>query len=226
MATTTKDLGLVGKKIGMTQVFDEEGDIVPVTIIQIAENIVTDIKTKERDGYEAIQIGNYATKESRLNQPKLGNLKKKNLPNLKRLKEIRLNDSTDLKIGDALDAEDFFKDLKKVSISGKSIGKGFQGGVKLHNMGVGCRSHGSKSKRIIGSLGAGTDPGRVFPGKRMASMMGNENVTIQKSKVFKYDAEKRLLLVRGPVTGKPGAELFIKSFGIKSWNHNNKKVSA
>jgi large subunit ribosomal protein L3 len=139
------------------------------------------------------------------------------------LREIRLYDAApDMKIGDALNVEEFFKGLKKVNISGKSIGKGFQGGVKLYNMGVGCRSHGSKSKRIIGSLGAGTDPGRVFPGKRMPSMMGNEQVTIEKAKVIKYDPEQRLLLVRGPVPGKAGTELLIKAFGIKAWNHNNK----
>ena len=223
MATKVQDLGLMGKKIGMTQVFDAEGDAVPVTVIKIPENLVTHIKTKKRDGYDALQIGNFTTKESRLVKAKLGNLKKKSLPNLKRLREIRLYEPvSDFNVGDALNAEEFFKDLKKVSISGKSIGKGFQGGVKLYNMGVGCRSHGSKSKRIIGSLGAGTDPGRVFPGKRMPSMMGNEQVTIEKAKVVSYDPEKRILLVRGPVPGKAGTELYIKAFGIKAWNHNNK----
>ncbi len=226
MATTTKDFGLVGKKIGMTQIFDADGDVIPVTIIQIAENIVTDIKTKERDGYNALQLGSFVAREKLLTKPEKGNLQKKNLPNLRKLQEFRTVENVEgLKIGDALDAEDFFKDLAKISITGKSIGKGFQSGIKLYNMRVGRRSHGSKSKRIIGSLGAGTTPGRVFPGKRMPANMGNHKVTTAKVKVVKYDPEQRLLLVRGPVSGKPGAVVSIKAFGVKSWNHYNKQAS-
>lgn len=224
MATTIKDYGLLAKKVGMTQVFDDEGNTVPVTAIQIAENVITDIKNQERDGYWAVQIGAYETKEKLMSKPERENLKKKNLPLFKKLKEFRCFESVEgLNIGDAVDTEDFFKDLEKVDVTGISIGKGFQGGVKLHNMHVGRRSHGSKSKRQIGSIGPGTTPGNVKPGKRMPSMMGNKQVTTTKIKVFKYDAEKRLLLVKGPVPGKPGNELIITTNGVKTWNHYNKE---
>lgn len=228
MATDTKDLSVLGKKLGMTQVFDEEGDVVPVTVIQIAENVVTDIKTKARDGYDAVQIGAFAAKSAKnISKPERANLEKKNLALFKTLKESRLRQAADgLQIGDAVNIEEFFKDLKKVSIIGKSIGKGFQGAVRLHNIGVGRNSHGSKSKRAIGSMGAGTTPGNIKPGKRQPSMMGNRQVTIQKSKVFKYDPETRVLLIRGPVPGKAGMELTIRAFGVKSWNHDNKKAAA
>jgi len=225
MSTDIKDFGLLGKKLGMTQVFDEEGDVVPVTVIQIADNVVTDIKTTARDGYSALQIGAYPVKSAKyMSKPERVNLEKKNLALYKSLKEFRASsDINGLELGSAIDAEEFFKDLKKVSISGKSIGKGFQGAVKLHNIGVGRNSHGSKSKRQIGSLGAGTTPSNIKPGKRMPAMMGNRKVTIQKSKVFKYDPDRRLLLVRGPVPGKAGTELIIKAFGVKTWNHYNKQ---
>jgi large subunit ribosomal protein L3 len=227
MVTEIKDLGVLGKKLGMTQVFDEEGDVVPVTVIQLADNIVTEIKTTARDGYSALQIGAYPAKSSKhLSKPERVNLEKKNIALFKSLKEFRsASDIDGLNVGDAINLEEFFKDLKKVSISGKSIGKGFQGAVKLHNIGVGRNSHGSKSKRQIGSLGAGTTPSNIKPGKRMPAMMGNRQVTIQKSKVFKYDPDKRLLLVRGPVPGKAGTELIIKAFGVRTWNHHNKQTA-
>ncbi len=225
MATNTKDYGLVGKKIGMTQVFDEEGNVVPVTIIQLAENIITDIKTKERDGYNAVQVGNFETREKLMSKPAKINLEKKNLPLLKKLQEFRVHETVEgIAVGDAVNAEEFFKDLKKVNLTATSIGKGFQGGVKLHNMHIGRRSHGSKSHRQIGSLGAGTYPGRVFKGKRMPSMMGNKRVTVTKVNVHSFDAEKKLLLVKGPVPGKAGNEITITGNGVRTWNEYNKAV--
>ena len=220
-----KELGLVAKKIGMTQVFDEEGNVVPVTVLQLAENVVTAVKTVEKDGYNAIQVGNFVTKEQRLNKPQLGFLKKNKLPLVKKLQEFRLPDDvvTNLNVGDVINAAEFFEGIEKVNITGKSIGKGFQGGVKLHNMHVGRRSHGSKSKRQIGSLGAGTYPGRVFKGKRMPSMMGNRIITTTKVKFFKHDAEKNLVLLKGSVPGKTGTEITIKACGLKAWNAENKK---
>jgi len=221
-----KELGLLGKKIGMTQVFDENGFVVPVTAILIGENVISDIKTKEKDGYSAVQIAAFKTKEKALNKPTLGQFKKRNLDTFRRLSEVRVSeDLTDMKIGDEVNAEEFFKDLAKVDITGTSIGKGFQGFVKAHNGRIGRKSHGSKSKRQIGSLGAGTTPGRVLPGKRMPTMLGNETVTTQKVKVVSYSAETKVLLVKGPVPGKPGAELKIKAYGIKPWNHNNKAAA-
>lgn len=224
---TIQDLGLIGKKIGMTQVFDADGDVVPVTVIQLAENIVTDIKTKERDGYNAVQLGGIVTREKLLTKPELVNLQKKSLPNLRKLREFRVSAPIEgLKIGDAIDIEEFFKGVTKVSISGKTIGKGFQGGVKLHNITVGSLSHGSKSKRQMGSSGAGTTPGNVKKGKRMPAQMGNRNITITKTKFVKYDPDQRLLLVRGPVPGKKGALISVTPFGIRNWNYNNKQRNA
>ncbi len=223
MATTVKDLGLIGKKIGMTQVFDAEGDVIPVTAIQIAENVITEIKNKKDHGYDSVQIGAFAGREKLVSKPIKASLQKKNLAPFRKLKEFRASEQVEgLNIGEAVDVVEFFKDLAKVSITGKSIGKGFQGGVKRYNMHVGRNSHGSKSKRQIGSLGAGTTPGRVFPGKRMPNMMGNAVVTITKAKVVSYDPDTRILLVRGPVPGKLGNTVSIKAFGVKSWNHNNK----
>jgi large subunit ribosomal protein L3 len=223
MATTTKDYGIIGKKIGMTQVFDEEGNVVPVTVIELAENIVTDIKTEAKDGYNAVQVGAFKAKEKHLTKADKNRFEKNGTELFRKTKEFRCHEAIeDLKIGDQINYEDFFKDLVKVNITGTSIGKGFQGGVKLHNMHVGRRSHGSKSKRQIGSIGAGTDPSRVMKGKRMPAMMGNRTVTQMKAKVFKYDAEKNLVLIKGAVPGKPGNTLFIKANGARSWNNYNK----
>ena len=218
-----KELGLLATKVGMTQVFDENGLVIPVTAIKIEENVVTDIKTIERDGYTAVQIGSYETREKLLNKPLVGKFKKNNTKLFKNLTEFRTEaEATDINIGDELNIEEFFKDLAKVNITGVSIGKGFQGFVKAHNGHIGRRSHGSKSKRQIGSLGAGTTPSRVLPGKRMPTMLGNEVVTTEKVKVLSYDPEARVLLVKGPVPGKAGAELKIKAYGTKAWNHKNK----
>lgn len=223
MATTTKDYGLVGKKVGMTQAFDEEGNVVPVTIIELAENIVTDVKTEDRDGYNAIQVGNFVAKEKHISKALKVALEKRNAPLMRNLKEFRTREKVEaLNIGDALNAEEFFQDLEKVDITGQSIGKGFQGGVKLHNMHIGRRTHGSKSKRQIGSIGPGTTPGNVKKGKRMPSMMGNRTVTTTKVKVFKYIPEKNVVLVKGPVPGKTGTTITIKASGIRTWNHYNK----
>jgi len=223
MVANTQDLGLIGKKVGMTQLFDDEGNIVPVTVIQLSENIVTEVRTQEKDGYWAVQVGADICSEKKLTKPERVSLEKKNLPLMRILKEFRCQDAIEnVKVGDAINLEEFFKDLKKVSVVGNSIGKGFQGGTKLHNMGVGSRTHGSKSKRIIGSIGPGTTPGNVKKGKKMPSMMGNRTVTVQKAKVFRFDAEKKLLLVRGAVPGKTGNLLFVRAYAVRPWNEYNK----
>lgn len=221
-----KQLGITGKKIGMTQIFDEQGDVVPVTAIQIAENVVTGIKSKEKHGYDAVQIGNFETRAKRLNKPKRSYLEKQNLPLFKKLKEFRIKTTATAEAGDAIDTAKFFEGAEKLNLTATSIGKGFQGGVKLHNMSVGRRSHGSKSKRQIGSLGAGTDPSRVFPGKRMPAQMGNRTVTVTKAKFVNFDAESKILLVKGPVPGKPGASVTIRAYGQESWNTKNKEQLA
>lgn len=212
---------ILGKKLGMTQYFNQEGNAVPVTVIELAENIVTDIKTPSKNGYAAIQIGANIKKDKHLNKPKLGNLKKKNLPNLSFLKEFRVqpNEVDSYKIGEAIDPLKVINPKEKVDISGISIGKGFQGMVKLYQKQRGAKSHGSKSYRQPGSIGAHTFPGRVLPGKKMPSRMGNEKVTVRNLKVVELDKEKKLLLVQGAVPGVEGTMLTIKP-AIKKWNNN------
>lgn len=210
---------ILGKKLGMAQYFNQEGEAIPVTIIELAENIVTDIKTPVKHSYAAIQIGANTRKEKHLNKPKLGNLKKKGLPNLGFLKEYRVQaeELETYKIGEAVDASKILTPNELVDISGTSIGKGFQGMVKLHNKHRGFKSHGSKSYRGPGSIGAHTFPGRVLPGKPMPSRMGNEKVTVRNLKVIEFDKEKKLLAVKGAVPGVEGSIITIKP-AIKKWN--------
>ena len=209
----------IGKKLGMTHFFTEEGEAIPVTVIELGENIITDIKTPEKHGYAAIQIGAVTKKDKHLNKPKLGNLKKKNLPNLSCLREftVQADELTNYKISEKLDISKFLIPNEFIDASGTSIGKGFQGMVKLHNKSRGFRSHGSKSIRGPGSIGGHTFPGRVFPGKRMPSRMGNEKVTAKNLKVIELDKDKNILLVRGAVPGKEGTILTLTP-SIKKWN--------
>lgn len=205
-------LGIIGKKLGMTQYFDKEGDAIPVTAIEITENIICDIKTNEKNGYTALQIGSNIKKEKHLTKPLLGNLKKKNLANLSYLKEFRVNadDLKDLKIGDPVDTSKILIENQKVDITGTSIGKGFQGMVKLYHKSRGFRTHGSKSIRAPGSIGAHTFPGRVLPGKRMPSMMGNETVTVKNLKVVEFIKDKNIVFIKGAVPGTEGSFLTIR----------------
>ena len=210
---------ITGKKLGMTQHFNEDGDAVGVTVIELLENIVTDIKTPSKHGYAAFQIGSNTKKEKHLNKPKLGNLKKKNLPNLSYLKEYRVKEEelNTYKIGDKVDSSKILVPKEYIDISGRSIGKGFQGMVKLYQKKRGPRSHGSKSYRQPGSIGAHTFPGRVLPGKKMPSRMGNEKVTSKNLLVVSFDKEKNILLVKGSVPGPEGTLLTIRP-AIKKWN--------
>ena len=211
---------LLGKKLGMTEFFNQDGDAVPVTVIELAENIVTDIKTPQKNGYAAIQLGANIKKDKHLNKPKIGNLKKKSLPNFGYLKEFRVKpeELNSYKVGEVADSAKVFTVNELVDVSGISIGKGFQGMVKLYNKKRGPKSHGSKSYRQPGSIGAHTYPGRVLPGKKMPSRMGNEEVTARNLKVIDFDKEKNLLLVRGAVPGVEGTMLAVRP-SIKSWNY-------
>lgn len=202
--------GAVGKKRGMTQVFDEEGSAVPVTVIELLPLTVTQVKTKATDGYTAVQVGFDETKEKHLSKPEQGHLKKNGLKLFRRIKEFRLSESDigGYEVGQVLSPE-FLTSIERVNVAGRSIGKGFQGRIKLHHFGRGPMSHGSKSHRLPGSIGAGTTPGRVFKGLRMAAHMGDNNVTIENLKVVLLDAEKNLLLIKGAVPGKNGSLLFI-----------------
>ena len=211
---------LLGKKLGMTEFFNQDGDAVPVTGIELAENIVTDIKTPQKNGYAAIQLCANIKKDKHLNKPLIGNLKKKSLPNFGYLKEFRVKpeELNSYKVGEVADSAKVFTVNELVDVSGISIGKGFQGMVKLYNKKRGPKSHGSKSYRQPGSIGAHTYPGRVLPGKKMPSRMGNEEVTARNLKVIDFDKEKNLLLVRGAVPGVEGTMLAVRP-SIKSWNY-------
>ena len=209
-------LGVIGKKVGMTQIFDENGLAIPVTVIKVDETVVTQVKTVETDGYNAIQVGTIAAKEKHLTKAQLGHFKKNNLSNYRHLQEFRVENPQDYKVGDKVELS-VLDNIEKVDVTGKSIGKGFQGTVKRHNFGRGPMAHGSKNHREPGSIGAGTTPSRVIKGKRMAGNMGNERVTITKLKLVKVDSENGLILIKGSVPGCEGRLVTVVPSRTK-WN--------
>jgi large subunit ribosomal protein L3 len=196
-------IGLLGHKIGMTQIFDESGNIIPVTILKVGPCVVTQIKTKSKDGYDSIQVGYGNVSNNLLNQPKLGHLQKSNIQPLKYLKEFKVNEQDEFEIGQVLNVESFSTG-QFVNIKGKTIGKGFSGLQKRHNFSRGPMTHGSKNHRAPGSIGMGTTPGRVLPGKKMAGQLGNKTTTIKKLKVIQINSEENILVIKGSVPGKPG----------------------
>jgi len=197
-------LGLLGNKIGMTQIFDEFGDIVPVTILKVGPCIITQIKTTLTDDYNAVQIGYKNVTNKYLSQPELGHLKKSNIQPLKYLKEFRVNNPEDFSIGQILSIESLFTVGQKININGKSLGKGFSGLQKRHNFTRGPMTHGSKNHRQPGSIGMGTSPGRVLPGKKMSGQLGNKMTTIKKLKIIEINNDENILVIKGSVPGKPG----------------------
>ena len=201
-------IGLLGNKIGMTQIFDESGNIIPVTILKVGPCVVTQVKTKSKDGYDSIQIGYGNVSSKALTQPELGHLQKSNIQPLKYLKEFRTNKEDEFSIGQVLNV-DSFSAGQFVNIRGKSIGKGFAGLQKRHNFTRGPMTHGSKNHRAPGSIGMGTTPGRVLPGKKMAGQLGNKITTIKKLKVIQINTEENVLVLKGSVPGKPGNLLSI-----------------
>ena len=204
----------MGTKLGMTQVFNQEtGKAIPVTVVQAGPCTITQIKTQETDGYCSVQIGYQEVKEKALSKPELGHLKKASASPLRHLKEYRTDDVGGFELGQALGA-DLFNAGEIVDISGKTIGRGFAGYQKRHNFRRGQMAHGSKNHRAPGSTGAGTTPGRVYPGKKMAGRYGGTQVTIRKLEVVQVDAERNLLLIKGAVPGKPGALLSITPANI------------
>ena len=202
------NVGLLGNKIGMTQVFDQSGNIIPVTILKVGPCVVTQIKTKLKDGYDSIQIGYGNVSSKSLTQPELGHLQKSNIQPLKYLKEFQVTNETEFKLGEVLNVDSFLPG-QLVNIRGKSIGKGFTGLQKRHNFNRGPMTHGSKNHREPGSIGMGTTPGRVLPGKKMAGQLGNKVTTIKKLKVIQIDSEENILVIKGSVPGKPGNLLSI-----------------
>lgn len=198
--------GILGKKLGMGRVFSEDGQVIPVTAIQAGPCVVTQVKTKENDGYNAVQLGFGEAK--RLNKPLKGHLK--NLGAFKYLREVRVEDTSDIKPG-SLVKVDIFQPGSLVKVTGTSKGKGFAGVVKRHGFAGGPKSHGQSDRhRAPGSIGAGTDPGRVIKGLRMAGHMGNRRVTVRNLKVVKVDPEANLLLVKGAVPGARNSLLLIQ----------------
>ena len=202
--------GLIGRKVGMTQIFDEEGKVIPVTAIEVGPCTVTQIKTVEQDGYTAVQLGFGEVKERKLNKPELGHLSKNKLAPKKYLREFRLDSVEGMKVGDELKA-DVFAVGDKVDVQGTSKGKGFQGVIKRHGQSRGPMGHGSMYHRRPGSMGPTSTPGRVFPGKNLPGHMGVEIVTIQNLEVVKVDLDKNVILVKGSVPGTKGAILKVKS---------------
>ncbi|MBF2002286.1 MAG: 50S ribosomal protein L3 [Synechococcales cyanobacterium M58_A2018_015] len=201
-------IGILGTKLGMTQIFDETGVAIPVTVIQAGPCTVTQIKTEQTDGYSAVQVGYGEVSAKALNKPELGHLAKSEAPPLRHLQEYRLDNTGEFELGQQIKA-DAFEVGQVVDVIGTSIGRGFAGYQKRHNFKRGPMAHGSKNHRLPGSTGAGTTPGRVYPGKRMAGQLGNARVTVRKLKVVRVDAERNLLLIKGAVPGKPGALLNI-----------------
>lgn len=202
--------GILGKKVGMTQIFDESGEVIPVTIVEAGPCFVTQIKTKDRDGYRAIQMGFEETKQRRLTRPEQGHLRKAGVSPLRHLREIRVDDVSSYEEGQRLEVSQF-KVGDRVDVVGTSKGRGFAGVVKRHGFRGGPKTHGQSDRlRAPGSIGAGTTPGRVFKGMRMPGHMGNKRVTIQNLRVVLVDPERNLLAVCGAVPGARGGMVMIR----------------
>lgn len=201
--------GLIGKKIGMTQIFDEAGKVVPVTVIEAGPCVVTQLKTAENDGYEAVQLGFGDVSPKHTNKPMTGHFKKNDLPFKRTLKEFRLDDISNVNVGDVLKA-DVFAAGDVIDVSGVSKGKGFQGAIKRHNQHRLKETHGTGPVvRQAGSMGACSSPSRIFKGKGMAGHMGAENVTVQNLVIVKIDAENHLIAIKGAIPGPKGGVVCI-----------------
>ena len=202
-------IGILGKKLGMSQFFDEEGKSIPVTLIEAGPCRITQLKSEATDGYTAVQLGFGETREKLVNKPAKGHLAKSGEAPLRHLKEYRLEAIDGLELGAPVTVG-YFSPGQKVDVSGDTIGRGFSGLQKRHGFSRGPMSHGSKNHREPGSIGAGTTPGRVYPGKRMAGRYGGKQITTRGLTILKVDAERNLLVVKGSVPGKPGALLDIR----------------
>jgi large subunit ribosomal protein L3 len=212
MANSTKTVkGLLGKKLGMTQVWDENNKFIPVTVIEVGPNVVTQIRNVERDGYEAIQIAAGAIDPRKVNKPAAGHFEAAGVTPRRTLTEIRTNDSAEYTLGQELTV-DTFEAGQKVDVVGTSKGKGFAGVMKRHGFAGVSASHGAhRNHRKPGSIGASSTPSRVFKGMRMAGRMGGERVTVLNLRVHAVDAEKGLLLVKGAVPGARGRLVFVRN---------------
>lgn len=201
-------MGLIGKKIGMTQLFDEKGDCVPVTVIECGPCVVTEVRSKARDGYTALQIGFGTNKESRFTKPVLGQFKKRNLVPSRHLREFRVADVSGHEVGQTLKA-DLFTKGEYVDVQGVTKGRGFAGVIKRYGFTGGTASHGPTFGRQPGSIGASAYPSRVIKGKKLPGHMGNKVLTIKNLLVAGVDAEQNVLLVRGAIPGPPNGLVYI-----------------
>ncbi|WP_454007452.1 50S ribosomal protein L3 [Alcaligenes sp. Marseille-Q7550] len=206
-------LGLVGRKVGMTRVFTEEGESIPVTVLDVSNNRITQVKTPAVDGYAAVQVAFGTRRASRVTKPQAGHYAKAGVEAGSILKEFRLDPAAiaDLTAGSVVAVESIFEAGQKVDVTGTTIGKGFAGTIKRHNFGAQRASHGnSRSHRVPGSIGQAQDPGRIFKGKKMSGHMGDVTRTVQNLDVIRVDAERGLLLVKGAVPGHKNANIVVR----------------
>lgn len=201
-------LGLIGEKIGMTQIFSETGEVVPVTVVKAGPCTVVDLKTPERDNYKALKLGYGFIKEKKVKKPLKGYFAKQNVEPKKVLKEFRVDDLSSYKIGDEIDI-DIFSPGEKIKVTGISKGRGFQGVVKRHGFGGGPKTHGSQNHRKPGSIGQSSNPSKVFKGLKMAGHMGHETVTVRNLEIVKVDKSRGVLLIKGAIPGPEGGIVYL-----------------
>lgn len=199
-------IGLIGRKVGMTQIFQADGTMVAVSVLSVEPNTVTRLRTVERDGYTAVQVGTEVT--TRLTKPEAGQLR--DLPKVATIREFRVDDLDPYSVGQTFSVGDLFNAGDIVDVTGVSKGKGFAGHIKRHNFKRGPKTHGSDHHRAPGSIGPGTTPGRVYKGMKMAGHMGDERVTVKKLRVVRTDPERNLLLVKGTLPGSRNALILVK----------------
>jgi large subunit ribosomal protein L3 len=202
--------GIMGRKRGMTQIFAEDGAVLPVTVIEVPSCIVAQLRTAEKDGYTAVQVGTDVAKEKHIGKPRAGHCKKLGIEPMRRLREFRVDSLEGMETGQAIKVEDVFVVGQRVDVSGTSKGKGFQGTVKRHNFSRGDMSHGGMSRRRPGSIGQCATPSRVFKGHRMSGHMGDRAITMRNLELVAIDTEHQLLLVRGAVPGAVNAQVIVR----------------
>lgn len=201
---------LIGKKIGMTQLFEESGRVVPVSVVEAGPCPIVQVKTNEKEGYTAIQIGFVEARESRLSKAEVGHTKKANLTPRRILREVRVDDPSAFKVGDTLDVK-VFEGAKVVHVTGTSKGKGFQGTIRRHHFQRGRKTHGNKNYREPGSVGASAYPSRTFPGKRMPGRMGGVRSTTRNLTLVQIDAENNLLFIKGSIPGANNGIVIVRT---------------
>ena len=207
--------GILGRKLGMTRLFDASGEVTATTIVEAGPCFVTQIKTLDRDGYDAVQLGFEQVRQSKLNSPKRGHLKVSGAPNVRVLREVPVENLDGISLGDQISV-DMLRQGERVDVVGTSKGKGFAGVMKRHNFRGGPKTHGQSDRwRAPGSIGSGTTPGRVMKGMRMAGHMGDERVTVQNLEIVRIDAERNLIAIRGAIPGPKGGLIMIKKRGVE-----------